>query len=260
MSYADRTIETELLEEQPARVERKTGWEGLDRFKSGSRARGRPVDCADPHLGPLLSILFTLIDETRSVVVNVTGAHAGAGASTVARRLAAAAAASGWCRVALIDAEPVPAEVEQGDGSGLDWAGRDQAGRARASWGLVEQVEQGEAPLLTPRRVGAVEIDMGRLGTAGQALTRIGSVRRLYGVLRDRYTLVIVDCPAVLSGQQTLIVAAAADETVLVVEAERTPMADVARARAALERRGAGVLGMVMNKSRRGPRRMRQTP
>ena len=148
MSYADRTIAPELLDEPPARARReKSGWEGTNRFKSArpqsGRVRGRPVDCADPHLAPLLSILFTLIDETRSVVVNVTGAHAGAGASTVARRLAAAAAASGWCRVALIDAEPVPAEVEPGDASGLDWAGRDQAGRARASWGLVEQVEQG---------------------------------------------------------------------------------------------------------------------
>ena len=60
----------------------------------------------------------------------------------------------------------------------------------------------------------------------------------------------MVDCPAVFAGQQTLMIAGAADDTVLVVEAERTALADVSRARAALERRGAGVLGMVMNKSR----------
>jgi Mrp family chromosome partitioning ATPase len=101
-----------------------------------------------------------------------------------------------------------------------------------------------------PRRIGALEIDSGRLSTAGQPCSRIDGVRRLYGTLRDRYSLVIVDCPAVFTGQQTLMIAAAADETVLVLEAERTALADVGRARAALERRGAGVLGMVLNKSR----------
>ena len=182
-----------------------------------------------PELAPLLSVLFLMIDETRSLVINVTSAHAGAGTSTVARRLAEAAAATGWCRVALVEARP------SYDDSGL---------------GLVEAIERGENPVLTPRRVGAMEIDSGRLSTGGRALSRIESVRRLYGCLRDRYSLVVVDCPAVFAGQQTLMVAGAADDTVLVVEAERTALADVSRARAALERRGAGVLGMVMNKSR----------
>ncbi len=182
-----------------------------------------------PELAPLLSVLFLMIDETRSLVINITSAHAGAGSSTVARKLAEAAAATGWCRVALIDAQPSD----------------DDTGR-----GLVEAVERGESPVLTPRRVGTMEIDSGRLSTDGRPLSRIESVRRLYGGLRDRYSLVVVDCPAVFAGQQTLMVAGAADDTVLVVEAERTALADVARARAALERRGAGVLGMVMNKSR----------
>ena len=182
-----------------------------------------------PELAPLLSVLFLMIDETRSLVINITSAHAGAGTSTVARKLAEAAAATGWCRVALIDAQPSD----------------DDTGR-----GLVDAVEQGESPMLRPRRVGTMEVDSGRLSTGGRPLSRIESVRRLYGGLRDRYSLVVVDCPAVFAGQQTLMVAGAADDTVLVVEAERTALADVARARAALARRGAGVLGMVMNKSR----------
>jgi len=118
---------------------------------------------------------------------------------------------------------------------------------------LIDAIERGHSPVLTPQRIGALEIDTGRLSTAGQPCSRIESVRKLYGTLRDRYSLVIVDCPAVLGGPQTLMSAAAADETVLVLEAERTALADVGRARAALERRGIGVLGMVMNKSR--PRR-----
>lgn len=188
-----------------------------------------PAETGHPELAPLLSVLFLMIDETRSMVVNVTSAHAGAGTSTIARKLAEAAASTGWCRVALLDARPA-----------VSAAGR----------GLVDAIERGESPVLIPSRVGSLEIDAGRLSTGGRPLSRIESVRKLYGTLRDRYSLVVVDCPAVFAGQQTLTIAAAADETVLVVEAERTALTDVARARQALERRGAGVLGMVMNKSR----------
>lgn len=213
MTYVDR-----LLMAKPA-------------FRPGAPTTKRTMSSANgyPELAPLLSVLFLMIDETRSMVVNITSAQPGAGSSTVARKVAEAAASTGWCRVALLDAKPEPGE----------------AGR-----GLIDAIESGEHPVLTPRRIGALEIDGGRLSTAGQPCSRIDGVRRLYGTLRDRYSLVIVDCPAVFAGQQTLMVAAAADETVLVLEAERTALADVGRARAALERRGAGVLGMVMNKSR----------
>ena len=215
MTYVDRL----LTAEPPLRAQ------------TDGRVTDRTVPAASgyPELAPLLSVLFLLIDETRSIVVNITSAHPGAGTSTVARRAAEAAASTGWCRVALLNAKPQPGEPGHG---------------------LIDAIERGHSPVLPPQRIGALEVDAGRLSTAGQPCSRIESVRKLYGTLRDRYSLVIVDCPAVFAGQQTLMVAAAADETVLVLEAERTALADVGRARAALERRGAGVLGMVMNKSR----------
>lgn len=223
MTYLDRTLtaDPDFLVDRSARVDRRPAPE-----KAVLQAPPHP---GDSHLAPLLSVLFHMIDEVNSIVVNVTAASPGAGASTVACNLAEAATASGWCRVALLDAQPA------------------QYGAGR---GLVDQIEQGDIPLLSPRLVGDTEIDMGRLSNSGRPLSRIDSVRRLYGLLRDRYTLVIVDCPAVFVGQQTLTVAAAADETVLVIEAERTALAEVMRARMVLERRGAGVLGVVMNKSR----------
>ena len=45
-----------------------------------------------PELGSLLSVLFLMIDEMRSVVVHVTSASPREGATTVARDIAAAAA------------------------------------------------------------------------------------------------------------------------------------------------------------------------
>ena len=90
-----------------------------------------PVDTGSPELAPLLSVLFLMIDETQSMVVNITSAHAGAGTTTVARNVAAAAAATGWCRVALLDARP-------------------QLGRSNDERGLVDAFEQGDSPALTP--------------------------------------------------------------------------------------------------------------
>ncbi len=213
MTYVDRTLTT------------------TPTLSLAAQTTTRPLPPANdyPELAPLLSVLFLMLADNRSVVVNITAAHAGAGTSTVARRVAAAAAATGWCRVALLNADPHA--DEPGDG-------------------LLDAVERGQTPVLVPERLGPVEVDAGRLYLAGRSCSRVDDVRKLYGALRDRYSLVIVDCAPVLACQQTLTVAAAADETVLVVETERTALADVGRARAALERRGAGVLGLVMNKSR----------
>ena len=198
---------------------------------AAATSRPAPVDTGNPELAPLLSVLFLMIDESQSMVVNVTSAHPGAGTTTVARSVAAAAAATGWCRVALLDA-------------------RTRVGRADDERGLIDDFERGESPALRSINLGAIEVDTGPLTTSGRTVSRLDSVRKLYGTLRQRYSLIVVDSPAVFAGQQTLTLAAAADETVLVVEAERTALADVSRARTALERRGASVLGMVMNKSR----------
>ncbi len=188
---------------------------------------------ARPELGALLSVVFLLIDEQRSLVLHVTSARPGEGVTTVARDLAAAAAAAGWCRVALVDAHPAEPRA---------LGGREP--------GLMEYVDRGEVPVLRAARVGTASVDVGMLSSAGQPVSRLESARGLYDTLRRTYSLVIVDCPAVSQSQQTLMLAPAANETVLVMEAERTPVADVVRAREAVERRGASVLGVVMNKRR----------
>lgn len=205
-----------------------------------------PPAVTRPELAPLLSVLFLHLDELTSMVLHVTSAAAGTGTTTVARDIAAGAAAAGWCSVALIDAHP--AERPRRD-IGRD-IGRDD--------GLVDDVERGKEPSLRRSRMGTGQIDVAALSNSGQPVSRIESVRTLYATLRKRYSLVVVDCPAVFDGQQMMVLASAADETILVLEAERSPLSEVARAREALERRGASVMGLVMNKSRsRIPRMLR---
>ncbi len=193
-------------------------------------------DVVRPELAPLLSMLFLMIDELRSIVVHVTSANPREGATTVARDIAAAAAAAGWCQVALVDAhraEPRPL------GAGV-----------AARPGLIEYFDRGEMPILNISRLGSVPVATGKLSTASQPVSRPESVRGLYTTLRSQYALVVVDCPPVLAGQQTLVLAPAADGTILVIEAEHTPVAQVERAKEILGQLGSPVLGAVLNKRR----------
>ena len=189
-----------------------------------------------PELDPLLAILFMMIDELRSAVVHVTAANHREGTTSIAREIAAAAAASGWCKVALIDATA-------GQKSPLIVA--------TTRPGLIDYFERGEEPILRLSRIGSAPVATGSLSGNGRPVTRVESVRGLYGFLRSNFNLVIVDCPPVITGQQAAALASVADGTVLVVEAERTRVTDVARTRETLEQLGAKILGVVLNKRRR---------
>lgn len=192
-----------------------------------------PPAIARPELGPLLSMLFMRLDAKQSLVLHVTSATPGEGTTTVACDVAAGAAAAGWCRVALVDARPAARRVPAGM---MD--------------GLAESAERGVEPFLRRSRIGSATIDTAVLSASGQPVSRLETVRSVYQTLRQRYSLIVVDCPAVFAGQQMMVLASAADETILVLEAERSPLAEVARAREALGQRGASVMGVVMNKSR----------
>ena len=173
-----------------------------------------------------------LLDEQRAAIVHVTAANAREGTSTVAREIAEAVAASGWCKVALVDAHPA--------------AGGDNA----AGCGLLDTAERGEPLVMRAGMVGGGPVALGSFGPAGNLLARMDSVRGLYEQLRAAYTLTVVDCPPVLSGGGAAVLGAVADGTILVVEAERTHVATVTRARELLEQVGAPLLGVVLNKSR----------
>ena len=186
-----------------------------------------PAAPVRPELGPLLAVLLMLVDEHRSAVVHVTAAAGREGTSTVAREVAAAVAASGCKDVALVDAHP--------------------GGRGA---GLLDAAERGDVPVLEPATVNGSPVATGSFSSGRVPAARLDSVRSLYAQLRTRYALTVVDCPPVLSGGGAAVLGSAADGTVLVVEAERTRVADVNRAHELLQQVGAPVLGVVLNKSR----------
>ena len=188
----------------------------------------------DVELGQLLAMLFMMIDEKQSIIVHVTSANHGEGTSLVARGIAEAAAAVGWCKVALIQAE---ARNARGDGSDAQ--------------GLLERFELGEGLALRADHDGVAAIAIGRLRTAGACMPPVAVVRGLYEVLRSKYTLVVVDGAPVLSSQDIAVLVSIADSTIMVVEAECTTLAQIQQAKYMLEQFGAALLGVVLNKRRR---------
>ncbi len=187
-------------------------------------------DPSRPELGALLATVAMLVDDQRSIVLHVTASRHGEGTTTVARELAAATARAAWCRVALVDAAAMPAEL--------------------ALPPLLGPFARGQEPALRPGRIGGADVALARLTGPGDAAPRLESLRGLFAWMRSQFTVVVVDSPPVLPCREGAITAAVADGTLLVVEAERTRRADIARAREVLDQLGATMLGVVLNKRR----------
>ncbi len=206
-----------------------------------------------------MAMLFMMIDEMRSIVIHVTACNHGEGTSTIAREIAAAAAASGWCKVALIDASLDQAPLNRTALTKNKAAQPPPAMSPATGTGLVDYFERGEEPILRLGRIGSVSVSTGSLSGDGRPITRVEAVRGLYTSLRTSFNLIVVDYPPVLTGHQTAAFASVADGTILVIEAERTRVADVTRAREALEQLGASITGLVLNKrARRIPKFIRR--
>jgi Mrp family chromosome partitioning ATPase len=189
-----------------------------------------------------LALLVRLIDDRGSMVVHITSSRHGEGTTTVARELAAAAARSRWCKVALLEADR-PAEG-------------DPLAVGLPPIGLLEGYsETGKGPPLRRLRMGESEIGIGTLSSAVAMTPKVECVRGFYNWVRANYTLAIVDCPPVQEPGDSAVMAPIADGTILVVEAEKTRIAEIRRARDSLEQWGATLLGTVLNKRRdRTPR------
>jgi len=185
-------------------------------------------------IAALLAAMLRLIDRHGSIVIYFTAVSHGEGTSTVARELAITAARAAWCKVALVDANP---------GASAGAAG------ARGV-GLLDSPGEDAELAFTRCWFGEAELMEGALTSPASPMPSVEAVRALFARLRHRFTLVVVDSPPVATARHAAAFAAAADCVVLVVEAERTRMADVERARATLEQLGAQVLGVVLNKRR----------
>ncbi len=172
----------------------------------------------------------------RPAALGVAGLHRGAGASTVAFNLAAALARKSAAPVALVEADfgfPV-----------LTMPGRRFAGLSEilSGAGRIEQV-------LQPANVANLEV----LAPGGIAPERaydldFDLLRPLIAEGFSRHALVIFDLPSLETPSPAWPMLRALGGVLLVLDGEGLDAADCGALRRELDRTGAGLVGLVLNK------------
>jgi Mrp family chromosome partitioning ATPase len=199
-----------------------------------SGGASRQADQFEQQMTALVGLLLRLIEDQGAAVLHVTAVAAGEGASTIARGLALAAAQSaGGSKVALLDACAAEDRSPDMPPDALDVF--------LTSRNLALRVQS----------VGGTELSVGTLDLCGAATLNIEHVkhaRAFYGALRAAFTLTIIDCPPVSAPRPAIAYSKLADGVLLVIAAETTLIADIENAIARLDRFGATVLGVVMNR------------
>ena len=190
------------------------------------------------ELTPLLSAVRPLLDGNRGAVLHFVAAASREGTSTIAREFALLASTTGRRRTLLID----------GVRGRLETARHFNCHTTR---GLIDGIWIGynEADLQSavPGTALSVACLVGERGNApADAVTLSG----LYDQLREQFELVIVDCPAMESGEYSMLLPEEADGIFLVIRAEATRPAVIAHAKALVEQAGGRFLGAVLNARR----------
>ena len=189
-----------------------------------------PATAAEGTL--LMAALQPLLERRGSLVVHLVGAEGGCGTTRVAGALASAAARHDWCRVLLVDATTLAIGSGAPGGPGL--------------LGLHKATGSIPSSHVTDRGFETMP-----LTSACTGIPRLSELRALYAALRAQFTLVLVDCPPVTQTPDTAILSSLADQTLLVVRAERSRLGAVAASKRLLEQAGVERLAAVLNAHRR---------
>jgi Mrp family chromosome partitioning ATPase len=191
------------------------------------------------ELSPLLGRLRNAIAKGGGVVVHLTAAERGDGVSTLAREFAVAAAAIPFCRVLLLSCIELDDDRVGAFGPPLpdlvsSYLQRGEAEVASIAVGSSIFHASALSPSFEPR--GGAE--------------RSRTLDELYEGLRRAYDLLIVDCPPILEAPYLVRVAQEAPEVLLVVEAEKTRIPAVIRAKDEIALAGGRLVGVLLNKRR----------
>jgi Mrp family chromosome partitioning ATPase len=87
-------------------------------------------------------------------------------------------------------------------------------------------------------------------GTGARLDANIEIVEVLVGRLQSQFDFIIIDGPPVNSYADASVLATKVDGVILVVEADRTPVGEAEAAKRQLDRVGARILGLVLNRRR----------
>ena len=195
----------------------------------------------------LLKANVDFAEAGRSQVVMVTSPSPAEGKSTVAARLALAAAADGE-RVVLIDADLrrpalAPAlEESLKHGPGLE---RSRTGLTNY---LVGVSDMDDVLIRQPGRTGLTVIWSGPVPPNPSALLRSRRLEELVDRLRLSYDRIVVDTPPISVGADASLIVPRVDGTLLVLDAPTTKQSPAQAGLNQLEKAHARLLGVVLNR------------
>lgn len=188
-----------------------------------------------PPLAPLFAAIRPLLDGKQGVVLHLVAATQGEGASTIAREFAMLAATTGHRRTLLVDADRRQPQTARAFGCDT------RQGLVELLWGGLDG-----ADVLHPVAGTLLSVTC-LIGERGPASVDAETLRELYARLREQFELVVVDCPPV-GDNYTSLLPESADGVILVVQAEKTRPAVIARAKEMVQQAGGQVLGAVLNR------------
>jgi Mrp family chromosome partitioning ATPase len=190
------------------------------------------------ELTPLLSAVRPLLDSGKGAVLHFVAAAVGEGTSTIAREFALLAATTGRRRTLLIDAARRDPETARFFG-------------CDTSRGLIDGIWIGYEEADLHRTVTGTSLSVACLvGSRGDGPPDSVTLSALYEQLRAEFELIVVDCPAMDSGEYSTLLPEETDGIFLVIRAEGTRPAVISHAKALVEQAGGHFLGAVLNARR----------
>lgn len=224
------------------KAEQERSQSRLSRFRSpptSSEPNGtQPI--AEEEYQKLRANLLTALGPSSMRTILVTAPRHREGVTTVALGLATTLAKDRDARVLLVEAN-------------LRSPALDRALDADSGAGLIDYL-QGRQPVETV--VSRVEssnfslVSAGRISNGAAQSIDFELLGEMFARLRPEYDFVVIDSPPVNQYADASVLASKVDGVILVIEADRTPVAEAESAKRQLERVGARILGVVLNRKR----------
>jgi protein-tyrosine kinase len=192
------------------------------------------------EMAELFQNLEAALSQLPQKILLFIGSQEGEGTSTVARNFALFTAIRLRKKVLLLDGDP----VNQTQLSFFE---------VSPVQSLEEVLREGEDPakaFATTNDPGLTLALISRNGASWLQLAETGNLDTLWGNLKEKFDLILIDSPAPSVTPPGLLFCQQADGVILVVEADRTRGPVVEKAKAHILKNGGNILGIVFNKRR----------
>jgi protein-tyrosine kinase len=197
----------------------------------------RPVNETEEEYQKLRASLVSIAVPSGLHTILITAPRHGEGATTVAIGLARALAKERDARVLLAEANlrtPAFASLLH----------------LPTTTGLVDFAAGRVAPEALPTRLEELNLSVVTAGSGPSPAVDLEVIDGLLSRLHAQYDFIVVDAAPVNSYADTTVLSTKVDGVILVIEADQTPVADAESAKRQLERVGARILGVVLNRRR----------